>query len=205
MRRLLALLLVLGGLGLAAGLVVTYNLDAHRTEQAQTRLLADVPQGPALSTVSAPEIESTSQVPPGATPVDYGKGLLVMRIPRFGADWEWVVSEGTSPDVLDGGPGHYPQSVLPGEIGNTAFAGHRSGHGNPFIDFDRLQVGDEVILEQGASRWVYVIDESPRIIPIDASWVLDPTASSRDVTLTTCWPKYGSSKRMFVRGHLMEG
>ena len=34
-------------------------------------------------------------------------------------------------------------------------------------------------------------------------WVLDPLPG-RQLTLTTCWPKYGSAKRMFVRGTLVD-
>ncbi len=111
--------------------------------------------------------------------------------------------EGVSEQDLVKGPGHYPGTPLPGARGNVAFAGHRAGHGDPFIDFDQLDRGDEVILSQGEARWVYVIDTEPRIIPTSAIWVLDPLAGRR-LTLTTCWPKYGSEKRMYIRAHLKE-
>jgi sortase A len=124
-----------------------------------------------------------------------------MRIPRFGTDWEWIVVEGVSDDDLVKGPGHYSGTPLPGARGNVAVAGHRAGHGDPFIDFDRLQSGDEVILSQGEARWVYVIDTEPRIVPTSATWVVESLPGKR-LTLTTCWPKYGSSKRMYVRAHL---
>jgi sortase A len=138
---------------------------------------------------------------PVARPVPVGHALVDMRIPRFGASWSWTASEGISQAVLAGGPGHYPQTPLPGERGNVAFAGHRAGHGNPFIDFDRLQPGDEVELRQGHTTWTYVLDTAPKIVPASASWVLDPLPGRR-LTLTTCWPKYGSAKRMYVRAHL---
>jgi len=126
-----------------------------------------------------------------------------MEIPRFGADWRWVTVEGTELDQLAEGPGHYVRTPLPGARGNVAFAGHRAGHGSPFIDFDLLEVGDDVMLEQGDVRWTYRIEKDPRIVPVDSSWVLRASAQ-RELTLTTCWPKYGSSRRMYVRAQLVE-
>jgi sortase A len=98
--------------------------------------------------------------------------------------------------------GHYPWTALPGQVGNSAFAGHRAGHGSPFLDFDRLKAGDAVELAQGRMVWVYRLVSNPRVIPISADWVLDP-CPGRALTLTTCWPRYGSSMRMFVRGELV--
>lgn len=195
MRRVVAFVLMAAGLSLMMVLAGQGLLDSHQTTQEQARLLGEVPQGAAVAK-AAPT--------PTATAVGVGEALLVMRIPRFGADWRWVASEGTTSTVLENGPGHYRGTALPGERGNTAFAAHRAGHGDPFIDFDRLRPGDRVELEQGEVRWVYEIDTEARIIPVTASWVLKPTAGRR-LTLTTCWPRYGSSKRMFVRGHLVEG
>ena len=137
-----------------------------------------------------------------ASEVPVGKALAVMRIPRFGHDWRWVALEGTADWVIASGPGHYSWTPLPGQKGNVGFAAHRAGHGDPFIDFDKLRPGDRVILTQRGARWVYRLDTRPRIIPTSASWVLDPMRGHR-LTLTTCWPKYGSAKRMYVRGHLV--
>jgi LPXTG-site transpeptidase (sortase) family protein len=139
---------------------------------------------------------------PVASPVGVGQALSVMRIPRFGHDWRWVALEGTADWVIASGPGHYPWTPLPGQQGNVGFAAHRAGHGDPFIDFDGLRPGDRVILSQGGTRWVYRLDMRPRIIATSASWVLNPLRGHR-LTLTTCWPKYGSAKRMYVRGHLV--
>lgn len=177
------------------GVLVGQNVFAsHQTHVAQVRLLGEVP-----SSVAA----ESGRAIPRAVKVGNGDSLAVMRIPRFGADWRWVASEGVSANVLANGPGHYPHTALPGERGNSAFAAHRAGHGDPFIDFDLFQPGDQVVLQQGDTRWVYELDTAPRIIPVTASWVLAPSAG-RNLTLTTCWPRYGSSKRMFVRGHLVK-
>ena len=192
MRRVVGALLTVLGLALAGVLVAQLVIEHHDTAQAQQKLRADVPDQAVVRGGNAV---------PVARPVPVGHALVVMRIPRFGASWSWVASEGTSQSVLASGPGHYPQTPLPGQRGNVAFAAHRAGHGDPFIDFDRLRQGDVVELRQGRTSWRYVIDAGPKIVPTSASWVLNPLPG-RELTLTTCWPKYGSAKRMYVRAHL---
>ncbi|WP_182524055.1 sortase [Nocardioides dongkuii] len=193
MRKAIGWTMVASALALLMVLSGQHLLARHRTTEAQVRLLSEVP-----STVVA----GSSGSVPRARGVDVGDALAVITIPRFGDDWRWAALEGTSTDVLADGPGHYEQTPLPGQRGNSAFAAHRAGHGDPFIDFDLLQAGDRVVLEQGDARWVYELDADPRIIPATADWVLAPTPG-RVLTLTTCWPRYGSSKRMYVRGHLV--
>ena len=92
---------------------------------------------------------------------------------------------------------------LPGARGNVALAAHRAGHGDPFLDFDTLRIGDEILVEQRRVRWTYRLVTAPRIVGVDASWVLRPS-TTRELTLTTCWPRYGSSKRMYVRARLTD-
>ena len=140
---------------------------------------------------------------PVASPASHGAALAVMRIPRFGGSWKWIVSEGVDDAVIADGPGHFPGTALPGARGNSAYAAHRAGHGDPFIDFDLLRPGDRVFLSQGRTTWTYAITTAPRIIEVTDVWVLDPLPG-RMLTLTTCWPKYGSAKRMFVRGTLVD-
>lgn len=158
-----------------------------------------------------PDVQTTlfSQVPhvkpgppPVATGVEEGKALAYIRIPRFGSQWIWTVVEGISLDDLAIGPGHYPSTPLPGAVGNVAIAAHRAGHGDPFIDFDHLQIGDTVVISQNGGSWTYRLTTRPEIIEPDEDWVLDTWAPGRTLTLTTCWPRYGSAKRMFVRAVL---
>ena len=52
----------------------------------------------------------------------------IMRIPRFGADYQVPMAGGVSrARTLDPiGIGHYPGTKMPGEIGNFAVAAHRT-------------------------------------------------------------------------------
>lgn len=182
---IIACLLVLS---FVAYMCFTHNMPT-RVPDAQGELYADVPFAKAGP-------------PPVATPVYNGDALAYMQIPRFGDDWNWVTLEGVSLDILDQGPGHYPGTALPGDEGNASFAAHRASHGDPFIDFDTLKIGDKVILAQNGAEWTYEITQAPVIIPSDANWVTDVFAPGKWLTLTTCWPKYGSSKRMYIRAKL---
>lgn len=197
MRRTAAACLMACGLLLVSWHWLADPLASFSTHRAQAALLQKVP--PPAATTHAATHAGAGVV---ARPVAHGHALAVMRVPRFGRAWVWAVSEGVSQPVLANGPGHYPGTALPGQRGNAAFAAHRAGHGDPFIDFDTLRRGDRVLLTQGDTTWVYRLDTRPRVIPPSASWVLDPMRGRR-LTLTTCWPTYGSAKRLYVHGHLV--
>lgn len=192
--RLLVAAALLGGLALAFPFLMDVRQD-RVTAHAQARLLDQLAGAVAQSgrTHEFPVADSAAT----------GEPLATMRVPRWGEDWEWAVVEGTDAEQLALGPGHYPRTPLPGARGNVALAGHRAGHGDPFIDFDLLRPGDEVLLTQGDTTWVYILETAPRIIEADAHHVLDPLPGRR-LTLTTCWPRYGSSRRMVVTGTLRE-
>lgn len=184
------------GLAVLVWALVGPRVDGWRTDRAQEELRGQLAQAPDPSPVAR-----AGRAAPVASAVDEGRALVEMRIPQLGAEWSWVAVEGTSSADLEKGPGHYAGTPLPGARGNVAFAAHRAGHGDPFLDFDRLGPGDHVLLRQGRAWWDYRLTTSPEIIPVSATWVLDPLPGRR-LTLTTCWPRYGSSKRMFVRGVL---
>lgn len=140
--------------------------------------------------------------PPKAASAPEGDALAYMQIPRFGDDWIWTTLEGTTLDVIDRGPGHFAGTALPGGEGNSVYAAHRATHGDPFLDFEELEVGDEVILSQSGAEWVYEITTEPTIIEEHESWIMEVFAPGRWLTLVTCWPKYGSTKRVYVRAEL---
>lgn len=155
--------------------------------------------------VQVPKALDPDAPPPVAAPAEgEGSALAYIDIPRFGENWLWTVVEGINDQDLAQGPGHYPGTALPGAIGNHVISAHRAGHGDPFIDFDLLEVGDEVTLRQSGAWWTYRIFRGPEIIEPTTHWVLNQPANVRKLTLTTCWPKYGNEKRMFVRALLVD-
>lgn len=150
--------------------------------------------------------------PPGLADVEIGDGVAIIRIPRFGPSYAWAVVEGIDVDNLARGPGHYPQTALPGEIGNFAVAGHRATHGEPFAAFEALEDGDPVVVETATQWYTYeIVDDGIRYpVPISSGWALDPNPldlgnppSKPMMTLTTCHPRWASTFRFLVFSELV--
>jgi sortase A len=155
---------------------------------------------------AAPEPKATVRRPAG-TPI------VLLRIPKFGKDWEKPVVEGVAADDLSRGIGHYPQTQLPGEPGNFALAGHRVTHGSPFGKLLELTKGDQVIVETADTVYTYELDASPRDLTVKPSdnWVLEPvpgkpreTPTGSIITLTTCQDLFRSPDRSVAFGRLVK-
>jgi sortase A len=84
-----------------------------------------------------------------------GDGFAKMYIPAFGADFAFTIVEGSSDASLAIGPGHYTETAYPGEFGNFAVAGHRTGKGSPFNDINLINSCDAIIVETQANWYVY--------------------------------------------------
>jgi sortase A len=89
-------------------------------------------------------------------------------------------------------------------------AGHRATNGEPFATLDRVRAGDIVVAETRRRWFTYVVDRTEIVQP-DATWVLDPvpgkpgaTPTQPLLTLTTCNPRWASTERLIVFGHLQE-
>ena len=67
-------------------------------------------------------------------------GDAIARIDMPEIDKQSFVVEGTDTESLRKGPGHYPETPLPGERGTVGIAGHRTTYGAPFRDIDQLDV-----------------------------------------------------------------
>jgi sortase A len=150
-----------------------------------------VPIGdPAAPTTTAP-------APPPPPPAD-GDAVAQIRIPKIGVDK--IVVEGVSVSDLKRGPGHYPDSPLPGQPGNAAIAGHRTTYGAPFNRLDELAPGDEILVTtlQGAFR--YEVSEQQIVSP-DQVEVLNDFGDNR-LTLTACHPKYSARQRIIIVAQL---
>ncbi len=163
-----------------------------------------------------PHPTTPATVDPSALVVTPGKPFALMRIPRLGAAWSSPVIQPAGADIslaeLAEGVVHYKANALPGQIGNFAVAGHRATHGQPFADLDRLRIGDVVTVETADAIFTYVVDNDPNrtIVLPTAVWVLQPVPGHPGeqptralITLTTCNPRWNSSHRMIVFGHLV--
>jgi sortase A len=166
---------------------------------------------PATSTTSGPTTTTTTSttLPPTTTTAPFdvaalgiadGDPIARLEIPRIGRD-DFVVA-GVGREELKKGPGHYPQTPMPGQLGNAAIAGHRTTYGGPFLEIDELEPGDEIIAETPYGRFVY-LTTTTEIVDAD-DWqviaTIDPTAAS--LTLTSCHPVGTASQRIIVHAEL---
>ena len=154
-------------------------------------------------TVSDPEIVEPARVieyHPEDAP-DEDTEFAVIRIPKVGLDV--VVFEGVTPSTLKQGPGHMPDTALPGQPGNAVISGHRTTYGRPFFDLDQLEPGDIIEVETAIGVHTYVVRES-FIVPPTGVWVTDPRDGAW-LTLTTCNPKYSARERLIITAELVAG
>lgn len=207
---------VLGVLLLVAGLAclgwvgyqyVGTDVVAHRAYDRESEGL----RGQWASEPPAPNpTASTDGTGPSAAQVP-GTALALLRIPRFGDDFEVPLLAGTDLTDLAHGVGHYDGTAGPGEIGNFAVAGHRVTHGQPFAKLLTLRQGDQVVVETRKAVFTYVMDTSPDDLTVKetAGWVLDPVPDRSSasptralITLTTCQDLFHSPDRSVGFGHL---
>jgi sortase A len=119
-----------------------------------------------------------------------------------------VIVEGVSVADLRVGPGHYPGTALPGQVGNFAVAGHRATHGNGFMRLNELVPGDLVVVEVQDAWLTYRVTGHEVVDPSDVSVIApvpgDPGVPPTQplITLTTCDPWYSAAHRLIVHGKL---
>src|SRR3954465_9261331 len=168
-------------------------------------------------TGSAPDITTIN-----VKNVPIGSGIAVLRIPRFGKGYHMVVVEGTGYEDLKKGPGHYPGTALPGQVGNFAVAGHRTTYLAPFNKIDVLRRGDAIVLETKSKWLVYRLQDVPAghgypavpfreiVDPSDVKVAFavpdqgdpDKKPTLRLLTFTSCNPKYSATQRFVVHAEL---
>ncbi|HVA02322.1 MAG TPA: class E sortase [Acidimicrobiales bacterium] len=210
---------VLGRILLSAGvlilLFVAYQLwgtgiaESHSQAVLRQRLDAQLHRvdHPSTTTTTAPSSSTTTTAagagdqptvgPTIAAPND-GNPIGFLRIPKIGLDK--VIVQGTSTTDLRQGPGHYPGTPLPGELGNAAIAGHRTTYGAPFYNLDKLGPGDTIEITTVQGAFTYRVTHTLVVSPSDTS-VVDNTATP-ELTLTTCNPRFSASQRLVVHAEL---
>ena len=128
-----------------------------------------------------------------------------MHVPEFDRD-RFPLAEGVSlEEVLNvKGVGHYPETALPGQIGNFSVAGHRNTYGRAFEEIASLEEGDAIVVETAEAFYVYEVTESLIVMPQDVE-VIAPApgqpgveATERMLTLTACHPMYSARERYIV-------
>lgn len=154
---------------------------------------------------AAPTVVSPSSSAAATTPPASGTPIARLYIPKLGKSW--VVVEGVAQKDIRYAPGHYPNTAMPGEIGNFAVAGHR----NPatFWRLDEVGQGDVIVVEDKRHWHVYRVTQNHIVEPSRVE-VVAPVPNQPGVkptramlTLTTCHPKYDNYQRLIVHAELV--
>lgn len=117
-----------------------------------------------------------------------------ISIPKLGVDAPLL--EGIRLTTLDNGPGHWPGTAMPGQVGNVVVAGHRTSHGATFRHIDQLVAGDVVTFTTDAGDIPYRVTGTQIVNP-DALWIVDPTETPT-ATLFACHPPGSVRQRIVV-------
>ena len=136
--------------------------------------------------------EQLTQTPSNPTAIDPTlkrpvKGVdFAIKVPRL--HYFAAVREGTDAQTLFDSPGHYPQSMWPGDQGVVGVAAHNVY----WINFPELKKGDEIDIDTRYGTYRYHVTGTKIVNPDDRT-VLVPDTPGYHLTLTTCWPLWAGA------------
>ena len=138
-----------------------------------------------------------------------GEAYAAIVIPSI--DVDFVVVEGPEEasyrsyewtSALKKGPAHYPDSADPWDgTGRVGIAGHRTTYLHPFLNLDRVKVGQRIRLLTKHGTFHYEVDRV-YVVPEAGSGAALEQTEEPTLVLTTCNPKYSSRERLIVTATL---
>ena len=188
LRRVFGIALILIGVGIIGTVAYKKIVTSHKQNQLLEVFESQIAENKNEGSNESVSLEAIN----GYTPV------AIMEIPSI--KLKQPVVDGITEDVIKYFLGRFPESAMPGEVGNFAVAGHRvSDFTDAFINLYKVKVGDEVIVTTKDGRFTYEVDNSFIVDP-DQVEVLDD-ADYEKMTLITC--TIGSKRRVVVTGKLI--
>jgi len=140
------------------------------------RMIAPAPAEPESSTMLRP-------VPSSVTPAPLPRGSVIGRVDVQRLNLSAAIAEGDDEGTLSKAVGHLPDTPLPWQGGNAAFAAHRDGLFRPLRN---IRVNDEIKMVTARGDFLYRVKKMQVVDPSDVS-VLAPTKGAT-ITLITCYP-----------------
>lgn len=211
-----SILLLVSGLLLAAGLT-TVVLDAPTpmpVAAADSPILEVAPTTTTTTeppTTAPPETTTTAATTPPESVERLAGGAVApprnsyapepivefgrIEIPKIGLDQKTF--HGITLRNIDNGPSHWPGTAMPGEVGNTVFAGHRVSRTRPFRRIDELRPGDEIFFTVNGARYRYVVTGWEIVAPTRID-IVNPTPTAT-ATIFACNPPGSARERYVVR------
>ena len=159
---------------------------------------------PSRVAAATPLIVTSTSVAPTNTPE-----VIIPKINvEIPVDYnETSTDENTIENDLENGVVHYPTTVMPGQMGNTAFFGHSSNnifnkgkYKFAFVLLHTLVTGDTFYLTYSGKVYVYKVISRAIVDPSDISVLGTVTGQTATATLITCDPPGTSLHRLVVVG-----
>jgi sortase A len=166
---------------------ITTSPPATTTTSTTTTLVVDLPDEPTAPPTDVHASEPMIEV-----------GSIV--IPKLEVDM--TMFEGIRLSTLEHGPGHWPGTAMPGEVGNVVVGGHRTSSHRVFRNVDQLVAGDEIIFRDDDGEHTYHVDRVEIVDP-SAIWIVDQTDTAT-ATLFACHPPGSTAQRIVVFADLAD-
>lgn len=190
-RRVTGLLLIIIGVTI----IGTVAYKKYETSKRQKEILKIFDEGSSEGKITGDLNQG------GSASLDATRGytpIAIVEIPSINLSQALV--EGVSDNILQYFLGHFEDSVMPGEVGNFAVAGHRvSDYSDAFINLYKVKVGDKVIVKTRNKKFTYEINDS---FIVDPSRV-DVLNKTEDATITLITCTVGAKERVIVKGKLI--
>ena len=184
----------------------TTEVAVVTTEVAVTSVTTtSAPNPDSSTTTSAPKPTgpTTTEVERQVIP-EFSSGDVVAQLVIPSIDVDFFVVSGVGVEELRLGPGHFTDTPLPGQLGNSAIAGHRTTYGQPFHDLDQLAAGDDIVITTAFGTYTYEVRDLKVVEPTDYGVVSTTDPNIATLTLTACHPKWSASQRLIVSAELNE-
>lgn len=203
-------LLLLGGLGVLGYIV----WQPWHTGLTVTAKQVELSAADSARWAEAETVPWDGTIPVTAQP-EPAEVFAVLHVPAFGTTYANRVAETTDwwsvLNLDEKGIGRYEMTQLPGEVGNMALAGHRSGPLiNSFREVMNLRVGDPLFVETADGWYTYRFRSIEYVLPTETD-VLNPfprlegePGEDRILTLTTCHPKLAGSDERAIAYSVFE-
>jgi LPXTG-site transpeptidase (sortase) family protein len=192
---------VLAAFVLATGLVLASHTGLRSDEGlAVGRAAVGVEAIPLTPPVTLPELPIPEALPENAYEPTRQVVLGTIEIPTLGITAD--LQRGMTLTAINRGPGWWPGTAMPGELGNVVVAGHRTTYSKPFNRLHELAPGDPVIFTTDAGRFAY---EVRGIIVVPEDWI-DIAAQSfaHTATLFACHPPGSSTHRIVAKLRMLD-
>lgn len=208
-RKKLGIILVLFGLTIAFSAVYMkyegyirqkkmineFEKSINKEDEKETNIYEDNEVESKSDKGSTPESKASHQS------IDRNGTVGILSIPKI--DLKVAVGEGVDMKTLKYAAGHFPDTPYPGELGNSAIAGHRSYTYNQFFNrLDEVEKDDEIKVQTKNGEFTYVVYKKFVVLPEEVS-VLNDTEDST-LTLVTCTPIRSATHRLIIKAKLMD-